>query len=556
MTITSALQNALSGLRATGRLAEVTSNNLANALTPGYGRQSVILSAAVTGSQGNGVQVDGVARALDPELTSARRIADGDLAESTQRFAGIQALERAVGTVEDEGSLVNRVIGLERSLRSLAETPESAPRRQETAEAAGDLAAKFNQISTETTRVRQNADAEISRRVTEVNTALKKIAQLNRQIQIFTASGRETASLIDERERLIDTVSQNVPIRESRRADGAVELRTAEGLPLASTTANQFVAARYGGLTLEVPGLRTIDQDVTPGGAGRYAIDGGAIAGLYALRDEIAPSARAQIDALAADLIMRTPDPAGNPDARVSATDSGLFVDGAAATGPFAQLEPPQAVSSVTNGSVAATAHGYSIGDLVALGGVDEVFRVISVGDAYTFQIGMADGSLAPLTSGAVTEARRVDVSGLAGRIALNPNVDPRAGGDPAALRDGFDGGLPDRGADASFLRQLLDGLTRSNDILGTPGVSGRHSLVLHGGQIAETLATARVSSEAQTSAFSSARETLAQEEAGLLGVDSDEELQRLIQIEQAYAANAQVIQTAARMLDELTEIS
>ena len=40
-----------------------------------------------------------------------------------------------------------------------------------------------------------------------------------------------------------------------------------------------------------------------------------------------------------------------------------------------------------------------------------------------------------------------------------------------------------------------------------------------------------------------------------MLGVDQDREMQRLIQIEQAYAANAQVIQTASRMLDELTRL-
>ena len=55
MSISSALNIALSGLTATGKRAEITSGNLANALTDGYGRQSVTLSSGVLGGFGNGV---------------------------------------------------------------------------------------------------------------------------------------------------------------------------------------------------------------------------------------------------------------------------------------------------------------------------------------------------------------------------------------------------------------------------------------------------------------------------------------------------------------------
>ena len=82
MSITSALNNALSGLNATSKLAEITAGNLANALTDGYGRQIVSLSGTVLGGHGTGVVVSGVDRASSPELTSARRIADGDMAGS------------------------------------------------------------------------------------------------------------------------------------------------------------------------------------------------------------------------------------------------------------------------------------------------------------------------------------------------------------------------------------------------------------------------------------------------------------------------------------------
>ncbi len=54
MSISSALTNALTGLTA-ARRADVVSANVANALTPGYGRREVQISAMSLGGNGAGV---------------------------------------------------------------------------------------------------------------------------------------------------------------------------------------------------------------------------------------------------------------------------------------------------------------------------------------------------------------------------------------------------------------------------------------------------------------------------------------------------------------------
>ena len=72
---------------------------------------------------------------------------------------------------------------------------------------------------------------------------------------------------------------------------------------------------------------------------------------------------------------------------------------------------------------------------------------------------------------------------------------------------------------------------------------------------LVELTAFDRVSIETDIATFSGTRETLASAEAEAIGVDSDVELQALIQIEQAFSANVQVIQAVSRMLDELLEI-
>ncbi len=491
MTISNALNNALSGLRANGRLADVTAGNLANALTPGYGRQSVDLAASVTGSQGTGVRVAGVSRALDPELSAARRIADGDLAQRAAAAEGLADLEQALGGLGDGDSLGSRLAEFERTLLQLGETPESAPRQTAAAEAARDLAATFNSAARATLQLRQDTDIAIGRTVAETNTALEDIARLNRQIQVATAAGRETAPLIDERERQIDRVAQALPVREVRRDDGVVELMTRQGIGLVDVRAQRLeftVTPVYEpGLALGGPGpvsgltLRGID--VTPFAGGPQRVDGGRLAGLFELRDRITPELESRLDGLAADLASRLGDPAVDPT--LASGDAGLFTDG----------------------------------------------------------------------TGAFTLA---NTTGFASRIALNPAVDPAKGGDPALIRDGLNAAGPGPASNATIIRALADALSEETDASlppAIPGLSGRLSLAGRIDAVVELLATDRVVTEAEVAALGAARDALAVEEATELGVDTDQELARLIQIEQAYAANAQVIQTAARMLDELRRI-
>ena len=71
MSISSAFSNATSGLTATSRLAEVVSSNIANAMTEGYARREVSLSART----GGGVSIDGVSRAVSDSLQQNLRLA-------------------------------------------------------------------------------------------------------------------------------------------------------------------------------------------------------------------------------------------------------------------------------------------------------------------------------------------------------------------------------------------------------------------------------------------------------------------------------------------------
>lgn len=59
MSISSSLNSALSGLNAASRAAGTVSANIANAMTEGYGRRELDLSARTLGGRGAGVAVTG-----------------------------------------------------------------------------------------------------------------------------------------------------------------------------------------------------------------------------------------------------------------------------------------------------------------------------------------------------------------------------------------------------------------------------------------------------------------------------------------------------------------
>lgn len=144
--------------------------------------------------------------------------------------------------------------------------------------------------------------------------------------------------------------------------------------------------------------------------------------------------------------------------------------------------------------------------------------------------------------------------TGLAQRLAVNAAADPQRGGALWRLRDGLEATAAADGGNAQLLVALQGALTERRPTASGGFMAGDRSLSALQGELISSVAAARLGAEAEAS-FSSARtEALVQqEEAG--GVDTDFELQSLLMVEQAYAANAKVIQIIGQMLDKLMEM-
>lgn len=422
MSISSSLSNALSGLSAAARGAEVISANVANALTEGYGKRELTLSAHSLGSNGAGVAVVGVLRSVDQQTISERRIVEASTGQNIIAADFFSALEGIAGIPDEPGSLTGRLAQFEATLIEAASRPDSETRLTAVATAAESLTNKFNDVSEKIQSLRMDADQEISRQVASLNDGLEKIAALNFSIRKQIGAGHDASAFMDQRQTLIDGLSSIVPIHEIARDNGLIALFTSGGAILLDGKAAELSFSPAGiivpEMTLGTGALSSLLLNGQPvNSTVNGALSGGSLSGLFSVRDSLSVSAQQQLDSVARDLIERFSDPTVDPT--LSPSDPGLFTDANGVFLPTAEvgLSARLSLNSIVNPTLGGAV--WKIRD-----GIGAVVQG-SVGDASNLQslVATLTDSRLP-ASGAFIGAAR-SASGLAAEFLslINTNL-------------------------------------------------------------------------------------------------------------------------------------
>ncbi len=140
---------------------------------------------------------------------------------------------------------------------------------------------------------------------------------------------------------------------------------------------------------------------------------------------------------------------------------------------------------------------------------------------------------------------------GLAQRLTLNAAVDPQQGGALWRLRDGIGATTPGLAGDTRGLVALQVALNTARVPSSGQFMTGARSFSALQGDMLSAMVSNRLTAESEASYAKARTEALMQLELAA-GVDTDQELQSLLLIEQAYTANAKVIQTVGEMIDTL----
>ncbi|QYI99300.1 flagellar hook-associated protein FlgK [Thalassovita mediterranea] len=143
---------------------------------------------------------------------------------------------------------------------------------------------------------------------------------------------------------------------------------------------------------------------------------------------------------------------------------------------------------------------------------------------------------------------------GVAARISINPLIDPLQGGQLSLLRDGLDAVAPGDAGNGRLFNAMLDAMS-SNRSLSSGGFQGSYTATGLVAGFASRTGQMRVSSEAVQASTAAQHSIMVEAEQKQTGVDVDAQMQLLLEIEQAYAANARVIEVANQMMLRLMEL-
>ena len=158
------------------------------------------------------------------------------------------------------------------------------------------------------------------------------------------------------------------------------------------------------------------------------------------------------------------------------------------------------------------------------------------------------------LFSDAGALALAVNETGLAARLRINTSVDPDQGGAVWRIRDGVGAVVEGNAGDPTLLQATLEVLQDSRPTASSVYSGTSRSMGDLAADFLSLTATDRQFAEADLS-HAAAQYTVLRETELAGGVDTDQEMQRLLQIEASYAANARVVSAVEDMLDQLMRI-
>ena len=272
----------------------VTANNIANASTPGYDRESVNLATAAVG----GVVVTGTNRAFSQAAANQLNTSQSSLGQlnALQNYAN--QIDNLFGTTV--GGLSTALQGFYSAFSGVANNPTSTASRQALIGQAQRVAGSFQGASGQLTALNNDVNSRITTDVTQINSIAQAISALNNQIVTGTSQngGQAPNALLDQRDQLVSSLSQLVGISTLKDANGALNVFVGNGQPLVlqgQTTGLTTVANQFNATQLEISTSTSsaiISNNITSGDLG----------GLLAARSQVISPAINQLGQIATAL--------------------------------------------------------------------------------------------------------------------------------------------------------------------------------------------------------------------------------------------------------------
>lgn len=551
---TSAIATAQRGLALIGQ-------NIANATTPGYHRISPQLVNTTTGDDGTGVDIASITRFTAPAVRTAILSGNGEQGSFSARLDVSRQIETALAT--GQGGIGDKLENFFNQVEQLTSSPDNLASRRTILTAASDLAGQFNASAGDIDRLKSDIGSKIASTVTEINTLATRIADLNNRILTKENRGISANDLRDQREVAIDQLSQLIDIKTVEAPSGEINVIASDAAVVVGQFANTFTVSQNASNQIEItdsssPNTKTFRA--------------GSLGGLLQSFNTDIPALRTRLDTLASQLIQKAnqvqatgvgttpitglsgtngasspaallnaaglpfPVQAGQLTVSVTTTATGTRTNTTIPIDPAAQSL--QAVATALNGVPGLQAS------------VNAASNTLDITAQAGFSFDFAGRDSNPAGSGAVANPDTsgvlvaLGVNGLfVGTTAASIKVNPAVTADPrllAASRTGQPG-------DGSNLQRL--GAVRDAQAVSTRTLTGEFA------DIAATLGSGINSLDDQQTTQASALRELGDQEQAVTGVDTNEELLKLLAFQRQIQGASKFLSVVNTSMDALFSI-
>ncbi|MEZ2144972.1 flagellar hook-associated protein FlgK [Bradyrhizobium sp. DN5] len=436
-----------------------------------------------------GVYVAAIQRAASGGLFTNVLTATSASAKQSAIYDGLQKI--ATSTVDDpelEQSPTAQLTKLKQALQQYANSTDNATLAQAAVASAKDMATALNQATKTVQSVREGADADMVTSVANINQLLTQFDKVNTAIVRGTITCDDVTDYLDQRDSIVSKLSQEVGVSMSLRANGDAALYTDSGVVLFDKTA------------------RTVSFTAT---------------NVY------------------------TPGTTGNA----------VYIDGVPVTGA-------NSVMPLKTGKLAglaelrdnATVTYQSQLDEVARGLIDAFKEVDQSGAALPDVPGLFTYPGAPAMPASAT----ISV-GLAGTISVAASVDPAAGGNPNLLRDGAISGNAaynyNTTGNAGFsarLQQLINEMDAPQPFDTTAQGKPSGSVIEFASSSASWIESQRKAADDSVQYQNTLLDRSTAALSNVNGVNMDDEMSLMLQVERTYSASSKIISTVDEMLQSL----
>ena len=300
MSLTASLYIGSSGLAINQKGIEVTGNNVSNVNTEGYSKQTLEVSSSpaleYNGQMiGSGATVSGISRETNTFVTKQLTNKSAEYGEENAKSIVLAEIEQIVDI--EEGSISTSIDEFFDAWQELSSNPSGTLERQQVMQIGANLAGDFQAMVSDLNTVAESINTDLEGKITTLNRQLQEIADLNIQIVSAESTGISANALRDQRDLLLQEVSEVAGVSYYEESNGMVSVQLAGGQPLVTADTVSTLATEWDSGTLNI--TLTSGASTTQLDAGDF---GGEVGGMLEIRDEYIPDLIEQLDILAYNL--------------------------------------------------------------------------------------------------------------------------------------------------------------------------------------------------------------------------------------------------------------